>query len=119
MEYTIKTVRGVKEKPYPCNGYTVTNLPESGYYVDHPEILGLPKGQKTKLVLEDGKETVLLLPRDGTFAYVIQNGVTIDRYPKGKREDKRAERVEKRREKELRVVEEPQLDTLETDRDGL
>lgn len=105
MEYTIKTVRGVKEKPYPCDGYTVTNLPESGYYLEHPEILGLPKGQKTRLVLEDGKGTILLLPRDGTFAFVIQNGVTIDRYPKGKREDKKAAK----REKELRVVEEEKV----------
>lgn len=113
MEYTIKLVRGVKEKPYPCEGYTVTNLPESGYYLDHPEILGLPKGQKTRLVLEDGKGTILLLPRDGTFAFVIQNGVTIDRYPKGKREDKKAAK----REKELRVVETE--DAVETDRDGV
>lgn len=99
--YTVKTVKGVNEKFYHCDGLDVTVLPESGYYKDHPEVIGLPSGQKARLDLmnpdEKGNQNItdtLYTPKHGVI-YIINNstGKTIDRYPK------------ERKKKDFRVVE--------------
>lgn len=86
--YHIKTVKGATEKIHPCDQYTVTNLPEGGYYRDHPEILGLPKGQMTKIVLDPSGE-VIFSPRHGKIFIMDSKGQTIDRYPRARRRELR------------------------------
>lgn len=86
INYHIKVKKGRKDKPHPCGGYTVTTLPKEGYYAEHPEVIGMPKGQKVKFELTgvpEGGENLILLPRDGQIAFVLDSqGNTIDTYPK-------------------------------------
>src|SRR5688572_12407231 len=98
--YHINVVKGRKEKPHPCDGYTVTTLPNEGYYAEHPELLGIPKGQKIKIDTErpdpevkgDIIHETILIPRDGQIAYVMNDkGDTITSYPK-------------KRERQMRVL---------------
>lgn len=84
--YHIKVVKGRSETVHPCDGYTVTTVPNEGTYADNPEIIGIPKGQKVKLELSPSNK-VILLPRDGRIAFVMSGegkskGDTIDSYPK-------------------------------------
>lgn len=83
--YHVKTVKGRTEKIHPCDGYTVTTLPQQGHYAEHPEVIGMPKGQKVKIELDSGK--TLCYPRDGVIFVMNNGGKTIDTYPK-KRERK-------------------------------
>lgn len=88
--YHIKTVKGRTEKIHPCDGYTVTTLPRQGHYAEHPEVIGMPEGQKVKIELDSGKNPAgktLYYPRDGIIFVMNNNGKTIDTYPK-KRERK-------------------------------
>lgn len=105
MGYHIKMVKGNTEKPYQCEGYTVTTLPKEGYYHDHPEKIGMPRGQRVKFdmeVIENGELTrkVICIPKDGAVAYVMNDkGDTIDTYPKKRERVKGVEsKIEKREE---------------------
>lgn len=97
--YHIKVVKGRKEKPHHCEGYTVTVIPSQGYYAENPHLLGLPavgyydrhpnsiltgldgkrvpEGQRIMFELEvhDAAKgltrQVIYLPKDGTVAYVL------------------------------------------------
>lgn len=87
--YHIKVVKGRKEKPHPCEGYTVTVVPSKGYYAENPHLIDVPAGQRVKFDLEivnkkgEPDREVILLPRDGSVAYVLDSlGNTIDTYPK-------------------------------------
>lgn len=84
-EYSIQVRKGRKDTLHPCDGYTVTTVPKEGYYAENSEVIAVPKGQKVKLELdckEHGKE-VILLPKDGQIAFVLnQKGDTITSYPK-------------------------------------
>lgn len=104
--YHIKVIKGSSEKIYPCDGYTVTSLPESGYYREHPEIIGLPlegyyseypdkkkngppEGQILKLILEPELQEIYL-PKHGREIFIMnEKGDTIDRYPKKRRKGMR------------------------------
>lgn len=104
--YHVKVIKGSSEKIHPCDGYTVTSLPESGHYKEHPEIIGLPpegyydnypekkkdgppEGQIVKLVLEPDLQ-VIYIPKHGRAVYIMNDkGDTIDRYPRQRRKGMR------------------------------
>lgn len=96
--YHVKTIKGRKEKFYPCDGITVTVVPSVGYFADNPEEIGVPKGQRIKLELSHPVNCPgeILIPRDGTVAHIMnEKGDTLQTYPK-KRD----------RQQELRVLDE-------------
>lgn len=86
--YHIKVKKGRTDKPYPADKFTVTTLPKEGYYAEHPEVIGMPPGQKVRFETEYNKDgqiirETILLPRDGQIAFVLDSqGNTIDSYPK-------------------------------------
>ena len=113
--YRVKVVSQTSEKVYECDGYNVTNRPESGYYRDHPEITGVPKGKLSKLDLMRGTregsqemfQTVYASSRVKVYIESWETGKTLDRFPRErkKRENKRNREEEKEIERGFRVVE--------------
>lgn len=105
--YHIKVVntKTKTEKPHPCDGYTVTLVPDSGYYAENSHIIGVPDGQKikieTELMTPQGmKREIILIPQDGRKAYIMDGGGnTIDSYP---RKSKEKEKIDTRKELSFR-----------------
>lgn len=100
--YHIKVVKGRVERMHPCEEFTVTIVPAKGHYAENPHLINMPLGQKIKLDLEfvnmkgEMDRKVILLPKDGSVAYVMDSvGNTVDTYPK-----KRYRQVEVRPEQE-------------------
>jgi len=96
FNYHINVVKGRKETPHPCDGYAVTTIPPEGYSHDHPEVYGVPKGQKVMIETERPGENgtiihgTILLPRDGQIAYIMnEKGDTITSYPKKREREMR------------------------------
>lgn len=109
--YHINIVRGSTTKPYPCEGYTVTEMPREGYYRENPHLIKMKEGDKVRFELES-PDQVLTIPKNGRVAYVVdgQTGKTIARYPKGPKDKlKEQEKEGERSEKELRVLAEEEV----------